>query len=151
MPKNPLHDGTIDLIRELLSKVLPQGWRLRVQSAITTLESQPEPDLVVARGAGRDFLRRHPGPADIALVIEVSDSSLERDRGLKARIYARASIPCYWIVNLAEGWVEVRNDPSGPGDDPSYRSIDIFGPDGMLPIVLDGHEVAQVAARDVLP
>jgi Uma2 family endonuclease len=151
MPRNPRHDAVIAHIGRRLLPLLSAGWHVRTQSACTLIGSEPEPDLLVAIGEELDYIHRHPGPADIALVIEVSDSSLDRDRGLKARIYARAGIPCYWIVNLAEGSVEVRNDPTGPGDDPSYRSIDIFGPDGMLPIVLDGREVARVAARDVLP
>jgi Uma2 family endonuclease len=151
MTRNPPHDVALDLTRELLGRVLPEGWRLRVQSAITTLESEPEPDFAIARGEARDYLEHHPGPADISLVVEVSDSSLDEDRSLKARIYARAGIPNYWIVNVVDGCVEVRTGPSGPGDSPSYGTIVVVGPEGELPLVLDGREVARIAARDVLP
>ncbi len=124
---------------------------IRYQCGITTRESEPEPDFAVVRGEARDYLRRHPGPADIALAIEVSESSLDRDRTLKSRIYARAGVPIYWIVNVAERCVEVHTDPTGPAKVPSYRSRTVVGPDGELTLVLDGREVARIAAKDILP
>lgn len=151
MSRNPPHDALLMLIQEALSRTLPPGWVSRNQSAITTRESEPEPDFVVVRGGARDYFDRHPGPADIALAIEVSESSLGRDRTLKARIYARAGVPAYWIVNVAERCVEVHADPTGPAESPSYRSVIAIGPDGELPLVLDGREVARIAARDILP
>lgn len=151
MTRLPPHDVAIDLLQEWLSRNVPPGWRVRIQSAITLGDSEPEPDLAVVRGVARDYLARHPGPGDLALVVEVSDSSLREDQGLKARVYARAGLPTYWIVNVAEGRVEVHTDPTGPGRSPSYRSIEVVGPDGAIPLVIDGREVARVAAREVLP
>lgn len=151
MPKNPPHEIAIGLIQRVLLRLLPDGWDLRNQGSITTGSSEPEPDFAIFRGNVREYRGRHPGPGDIALVIEVSDSSLDRDRTLKARIYAHAAIPTYWIVNVAEGRVEVHTDPTGPAKSPSYRSVVAVGPDGELPLVLDGGEVARVAARDILP
>ena len=89
MSKNPPHEGTTSLVHELLRPQLPAGLHIRIQSAITTADSEPEPDLAIVRGSARDFLSRHPGPADIVLVLEVADASLGRDRLHKARIYAR--------------------------------------------------------------
>ena len=151
MSRNPPHDALLMLIQEMLSRTLPPGWASRNQSAITTRESEPEPDFVVVRGSARDYFGRHPGPADIALAIEVSESSIGRDRTLKTRIYARAGVPTYWIVNVAERCVEVYTDPTGPVESPSYRSMIAAGPDGEVPLVLDGREVARIAARDILP
>src|SRR4051812_20450947 len=62
MPHNPPHDGTIQRLNRRLTRVLPGGWDLRIQSAITLSESEPEPDLVVVRGDENSFLTRHPGP-----------------------------------------------------------------------------------------
>ena len=76
MPHNPPHDATVDQARELLQTSLPPGWRVRIQSAITTAESEPEPDLVVTPGPASRYAARHPQPHEIALVAEVSDSSL---------------------------------------------------------------------------
>src|SRR5437016_4994181 len=99
-------------------RVLPAGWDLRVQSAITLTESEPEPDFAIVRGDESAYLTRHPTTADIGLVVEVSDSTLPGDRDDKGRIYARAGIPCYWIVNLVDRQVEVHTLPSGPVADP---------------------------------
>ena len=151
MSRNPPHDALLMLIQRVLFRALPPGWDTRNQSALTTKESEPEPDLVVVRGDGRDYFNRHPGPADIALAIEVSESSLDRDRTLKSRIYARAGVPIYWIVIVAERRVEVHGDPTGPTKAPSYRSKTVVGPDRELSLVLDGREVARIAAKDILP
>jgi Uma2 family endonuclease len=151
LTRNPPHEVTIALVHERLYLTLPPGWSLRNQGAITTTDSEPEPDLAIARGAARDYLSHHPGPADIALVIEVSDSTLAEDRSLKARLYARAKIPTYWIVNVVDGQIEVYADPTGPCPDPTYLHRTVVGRDGEVPLVLDGVEVARIAARDLLP
>ena len=107
MSRNPPHDAAMDLTREQLERRLPKGWRIRIQSAITTRDSEPEPDLAIVRGTARDYATRHPGSADIALIVEVAESSLLQDRREKAHVYARAGIAVYWIVNLVESQVEV--------------------------------------------
>lgn len=150
MSRNPPHDALLMRLQRVLFRTLPPGWDFRNQSAITTRESEPEPDLVVVRGDADHYDDRHPGPADIALAIEVAESSLGRDRTLKARIYARAGVPAYWIVNITERCVEVQTDPTGPAKSPSYRSTVVVGPDGELPLVLDGREVARIAVSDFL-
>jgi Uma2 family endonuclease len=149
--RNPPHDVTIVLIQTLLAACVPRGWHIRPQLAITTRTSEPEPDFAVVRGEARDYLGRHPGPGDIALAIEVSESSLDRDRTLKSRIYARAGVAVYGIVNVVEGCVEVHTEPTGPTKSPSYRSRAVVGREGELPLVLDGREVARIAAKDILP
>jgi Uma2 family endonuclease len=151
MSRNPPHDALLMLIQGALFRSLPPGWDLRNQSAITTRDSEPEPDFTVVRGDGRAYFDRHPAPADIGLAIEVAESSLGRDQTLKARIYARARVPIYWIVNVANRCVEVHTDPSGPAKSPSYRSREVVGIDGELPLILDGREVARIAAKDILP
>ena len=122
MPRDPRHEVGTTLAMGALFGLGPAGWHLRVQASSRTADSVPEPDLSIVRGVARDYLGRHPGPEDTALVVEVSDSSLAQDRTLKARIYARAGIPAYWIVNLVEGLVEVHGDPTGPAAEPSRRT-----------------------------
>ena len=85
-------------------------------------DSKPEPDRCVVRGTVRDYEERTPEPADIALVVEIADSSLAEDRKLAAEVYGPAGIPVYWIVNLVDRQVEVYTDP-GPG---GYGSTAIF-------------------------
>jgi Uma2 family endonuclease len=62
MPHNPPHDGTIELVEEVLRNRLPTGWRIRIHSAITTADSEPEPDLAIVRGTARSYLNHHPDP-----------------------------------------------------------------------------------------
>src|SRR5205823_6450881 len=96
------------------------GWHVRQQVPITLDTSEPEPDCCVAAGNRRDFLAHHPGPADVALVVEVADTTLDSDRRVKRPLYAEARIAVYWIVNLEDGQLEVYGDPSGPAAQPDY-------------------------------
>lgn len=151
MPGNPPHDGTIEFIDEGIRPFIPVGWRLRVQLSIVLADSQPEPDLVVARGDRRTYLTRHPTAADVGLVVEVASSSLLRDQRDKTRIYARAGIPVYWIINLVDRRIEVYTQPSGPTAVPAYGAFQTYQPGDLVPLVLDGAAVGSVAATDLLP
>jgi Uma2 family endonuclease len=151
MPKNPAHDGTALRFRKRLSRVLPAGWDVREQGTLLLTDSRPEPDFAVVCENPDDYTTRHPTPADTALVVEVANTSLLRDQRDKARIYARAGIACYWIVNLDERRVEVHTGPSGPCDSPAYATVDHFAPGQTVPLVLAGTEVARVAVADLLP
>ncbi len=151
MPRNPLHDGTIDLVREVLNPRIPSGWRLRSQQTVVLSDSQPEPDFAIVRGDARTYLTRHPGPADVGLTIEVADSSLLRDQRDKTRIYARGGIVCYWIVNLVDRRIEVFTQPSGPTAVPAYGSFQIYQPGDDIPLVLDGNTVGTIPVAEPLP
>jgi Uma2 family endonuclease len=151
MPRNPPHDGTIQLITDTLVPAIPRGWRLRVQLAVVLADSQPEPDFTVVRGDARTYLTRHPGPADTGLIIEVANSSLLRDQRDKTRIYARGGVPWYWIVNLPDQRIEVYSRPSGPAVIPAYGSFQTYQPGDAIPLVLDGNTVVSVLATELLP
>jgi Uma2 family endonuclease len=151
MPRNPPHDGTIDLITETLMPVVPKGWRLRIQLTVVLTDSQPEPDFSIVRGDARTYMTRHPGPADVGMIIEVADSSLLRDQRDKTRIYARGGIPCYWIVNLVDGRIEVYSQPSGPTAVPAYGAFQVYQPGDVVPLVLDGGVVGSIPVAELLP
>jgi Uma2 family endonuclease len=142
MPKNPPHSVVTQLTREVLARLLPAGWYADAQEPITTSDSEPEPDVAVVRGDRRQ---------DVALVVEVADSTLQRDRTLKKRLYATAGIPVYWIVNLSNNQIEVYTDPSGPDEQPDYRQQRVCGREDSLPLMIDGHEVARCVVREMLP
>jgi hypothetical protein len=150
MPHNPTHDATIDQTHEVLRPQLPAGWRIRIQSAVTTDDSEPEPDLVVVLGPASRYSARHPGPRDVALVVEVADSSLAYDREVKARLYARAQIATYWIMNLVDLQVEVYGDPSGPTANPGYRQHQTYRAGDVVPLVIAGQSLGPIAVRDFL-
>jgi Uma2 family endonuclease len=151
MPRNPPHDGTIQVITKRLGRRIPTGWDLRVQLTIELTDNQPEPDFSVARGDETTYLTHHPVATDLGLVIEVTDTSLLRDQRDKSRIYARAGIPVYWIINLVDRRVEVYTQPSGPTAAPSYGALQTYQPGDTVPLVLDGAPVASVPVADLLP
>lgn len=150
MARNPRHDDGIHLILDTLYPRRPPGWTLRIQAAVTLIDSQPEPDFTFARGSRSDYSQRHPGPADIGQLIEVADSSLLRDQRDKTRIYARAGIPVYWIVNLVDRRIEVYSQPSGPTAQPAYSSFQLYQPGDQVPLVLDGQSVDAIPASDLI-
>jgi Uma2 family endonuclease len=104
--------------------------------------------VAIVRGTRAAFRGRHPEPADIALITEVGDASLARDRGDKWVAYGRAGIPVYWIVNLRDRQVEVytNSDPAG-----GYRFRVDYRPGDDVPVVIDGREVGRIAVTDLLP
>lgn len=73
--------------------------------------SEPQPDLVVLRPRADRYRQALPTPADVFLVIEVADTSLEVDRRVKVPLYARAGIPEVWLINLVAETVEVYTEP----------------------------------------
>jgi Uma2 family endonuclease len=150
MTQHPPHAAAIDYAVDALRPLLPEGWRLREQKPIKLSDSEPEPDLVVLRGPLRLYERRHPRPADIAVVIEVADTSLEVDRQDKGRVYARARIPVYWIINLQERQVEVYTEPKS-GKAPAYRRRTDYGLDAKVPLSIEDSEIAEIAVRGLLP
>ncbi|MGA7502103.1 MAG: Uma2 family endonuclease [Isosphaeraceae bacterium] len=96
-----------------------------------------------------DYRRRHPGPAEVGLVVEVADSSVEDDRAM-AMTYG-GGIPVYWLVNVRDGQLEVYTEPSGPAPPVGYRRCAVFHPGHDVSVVLDGREVARIAVADLLP
>jgi Uma2 family endonuclease len=151
MSRNPPHDCAIQLLVQCLTALLPADWTLRVQSAVTLSDSEPEPDVAVVRGNARSYKNNHPRPPDVGLVIEVADATLAGDRSDKARIYARAGLPIYWILNLTEAQLETCEDPTGDTAAPDYRTRAIFKFDQSVPVMLDKTMVGALAVRDVLP
>ena len=151
MPHGTPHDSTMDAYEAALEGKLPSGWRIRCQRAVTLPDSEPEPDYAIVRWRTRAYALHHPTPADIGHLAEVADSSLDQDRGAKKRIYARAGIPIYWIVNLVENLIEVYTQPSGPTANPDYASRQDFARGDTIPLILDGQTICTLAVSDLLP
>jgi Uma2 family endonuclease len=145
MTRKPPHDALLGIIDDAIRDLLPKTWKVRVQSAITTADSEPEPDLAVVRGPMSRYFSCYPHPSDVGLVVEVADSSLEKDRQEKGLIYAAAGIACYWIVNIAEQMVEVYSDPAPT----EFRLRMDFSTGQALPLSLDGQELGTILVRDL--
>jgi Uma2 family endonuclease len=120
------HVVALSLLTRWLNRGLEDERRLvRIGAPITLPPfSEPQPDIAVADFA--DSLGAHPEQAH--LVIEVSFSSLRKDRGRKARIYAEAGLPQYWIVDLVHHTVIVHLSPSDTG----YREMKTYAPPEVI-------------------
>jgi Uma2 family endonuclease len=151
MGKNPPHSLLTQTLRDLFVRLLPAGYFVNDQEPITLPTSEPELDLSIVRGARPDFATRHPGPADVLLVIEVADSTLLRDRGLKLRIYAAAGIPAYWLFNLVEKQVEVYGAPVGEGESATYAEQTVYSAADTLVVRLEAMEIGEIALSQLLP
>ena len=151
MSRGPVHDTAVWLTHKKISSMLPPEWICRSQLGVTTADSEPEPDVAVVRGPGRRYVDHHPAPEEMAQAIEVAKSSLHRDRTLKARIFARAGVPVYWIINLVDDQIEVYTDSSGPGPAPGYRQRQDYGPGMSVPLVIENHEIGRIPVSDLLP
>jgi hypothetical protein len=150
MTHNPPHDGTIQLVDEELSPLLPEEWLIRIQSAITLSKSEPEPDLAVVRVPARRYLKAHPRPGDIGLLIEVAEATLTEDRDVKGPLYAQELIPIYWIVNIPKAIIEVYTGPK-KGKKPRYTKRRDYAQVDTIPLVLDGQEIARIPVGEMLP
>jgi Uma2 family endonuclease len=148
MAESPLHGAILETVRIAIGAILLAGWHPRSEKGvrIPSQTSIPRPDLAVVRGVPRDYLTHYPDAADVALIAEVSVSSLDKDRAL-ADIYGKAGIPVYWIVNVDDGQVEVYSDPGPSG----YQSHEVLAPGHVLHVMVDGVEIGEIAVADILP
>jgi Uma2 family endonuclease len=116
------------------------------QPLIVEYDGEPIPDIVILRMRPDRYRKSHPTSADAVLIIEVSDSSVLFDRNVKSRMYARASVPEYWVVDLPRGRVAVFQTPEGGeyrhlheyGRGEAWRSPGLGGREITADLVLDG-------------
>lgn len=138
-PQGARHAFVVEALTGLLVLAAGARARVRVQLPLAVSDdSEPEPDFAVVAAASSP--RSHPTTA--LLVVEVAETSLARDRGLKAGLYAGALVAEYWVVDLAGDLVEVHRDPVGGRYTTltSHRRGDV-----LRPIALAGTSI-EVAA-----
>lgn len=122
-PQDPPHASITSIFSNDIAPLFSGKAWVRSQLPITIPpDSEPEPDIAIVRIDERRYRDRHPHPEDIYLLIEVADSTLSKDRNRKARLYAKANIPEYWIVDVKAQQVFVFQQPQGE----SYQSEQVF-------------------------
>jgi Uma2 family endonuclease len=144
------HDSSMDAFEGILPTLLPADWFMRCQRAVTLDDSEPEPDYAIVRGPRNRYRNNHPTAADVGLVVEFSVSSLRIDRVGKGRIYARAGIPVYWIVNVTDKQIEVYTQPTGTAAAAAYAKRDDYAVGTAAPVVLDGTTVGTITVVEVV-
>jgi len=112
MPIGPFHGGVSKRLIRLFARLSRERWVVAAQDPVRLDEhSEPQPDWMLLKPAADDYTRRYPGPDDVYLLIEVSDSSVVYDRTRKLPAYGRAGIQEVWIINLPEQTMEVYREP----------------------------------------
>lgn len=111
-PEGVPHASKRTKAQNYLIKLLEDRAILRVGAPITLPNgSEPEPDLAIVQPLEDEYDRHHPYPENIFWIIEYSSTSLEKDLGVKAEIYAAAKIAEYWVVDLLRNVLIVFRDP----------------------------------------
>jgi len=114
--KGTPHVTALQLLANALRDQVSSAALIRTQDPIQLDDfSEPEPDLVVAQGTVLDYADRHPQPDQIYLVVEVADSTLRQDCNLKDKLYAKAGITDYWVLDLKNRQLQVFRTPVPTG------------------------------------
>jgi Uma2 family endonuclease len=145
-PSNPLHAAVTGHTADAIRRIVGERGVVREQHPLVLgLYSVPEPDIAIVPGTHADYVDDHPRTA--LLVVEVADWSLAQDRLTKARIYAAAGIPEYWIVNLRDECIEVHRGPE-PGSG-RYATRQVVTREDTIDLVALAN--ARLAVDDLLP
>lgn len=119
-PIGPPHAGTVHRLNRLWTSRLGDRVIVLVQNPVRlSLESEVQPDLALLRLRADFYVKSHPEPGDVLLLIEVADTTAETDRRLKIPLYARTGIHEVWLLDLSRDRVEVYRQPTPDG----YREI----------------------------
>lgn len=152
----PPHTLAVENFHEALRGMLSRDqWTIREEKTVVFSRYwAPKPDISVLRGNNTNYATRLPRPRDVALLLEVSDTTYHRDRGRKWRRYAAAGIPIYMIVHLKgpDTVVEVWTEPTGRGRSARYAEVVRYTARAgeSVPIEVDGIERGQVAVADLI-
>ena len=115
-PIGPFHGGMVNRLNRWFATQANGRWLVSAQNPLLLDDhSEPEPDLMLLKPVADDYTSRHPGPADVLLLIEVSDTTLDYDRKEKLPAYGRAGIPELWILNLNDRTIEIYGAPHFTG------------------------------------
>ncbi|HRO59549.1 MAG TPA: Uma2 family endonuclease [Burkholderiaceae bacterium] len=138
-PIGPPHAGILNrLLNDRLASLCKGKAVISAQHPVEVDDyNEPQPDLCLLRWRDNYYIDRHPAPADVLLLIEISDSSLRYDRSVKRALYARAGLPRYWIVDVNDRSVIVFSEPSPDGyrNEQRHREgerLPLGGPDSPL-------------------
>lgn len=115
-PIGPGHAWDVDITSDFITRRLEERFIVRNQNPIRMSDgSEPQPDIAIMLRRPEGYGAAHPTPRDVLLVIEVADSSLEYDRGIKVHIYGRGGVPETWVKNLPEDCIERFTEPGPDG------------------------------------
>jgi hypothetical protein len=148
VPKNPPRVLATIKLALSLGRIMPQAWHIRKEDPVRIpMYDEPEPDLAVVAGLPEDYGARHPEPANVALLVEVAESTLDRDPSREARRlrHGRHS----GLMGHQPGGASSRGVfPAGTGQISGARGL---CPRQAVPVVIAGTECGPLAVSDLLP
>lgn len=154
-PIGSRHAGLVNRLQWVFSQALDASeFLVIVQNPVRlSIDSEPQPDIVIARYRPDFYTVRHPGPEEILLIIEVADSSVDYDTTIKMPLYARSGIPEAWVVDLNTRSVRIHRRPTLQGYEVSYeaRSGDILVPEKLPGPIASVSEILQIDNPEVIP
>lgn len=113
-PIGPRHNAAVNRANRALVGAVGNQAIVQVQGSVRLdLSNEPQPDLVLLRPDPDFYASRLPAPDDILLVVEIAESTVDYDSGVKAQLYATAGVREYWLADLTTGTVTRSSAPSG--------------------------------------
>src|SRR5271165_2444973 len=145
-PIGSYHHGTVISLTQLLVRAVGDRALVSVQGPVRLDDfSEPEPDFALLKPRPDSYRDAHAQPADVLLLIEVADTSLNYDRAVKRALYARHAVPELWLIDLNAGEVEVCRQPEPGG----YARVEHGGRNSVLePELLSG---VRIQASSLFP
>lgn len=145
MPAGTLHEECVSILSAFFQDKFGKEFRYREEKsiAIPDLASEPEPDFVVV--VKKSYSKERPAPGEVHLVVEVANSSLQKDRTVKVELYAEAKLSEYWIINLLNRQIEVHLNPQP--EQKLYGSITHYGESDSFVSPFAG----EIIVADLLP
>ena len=147
VPMSPVGDPHIGCMNWLSHNLIPLLGRRAIVSiqhsiAVSPI-SEPEPDVAICKYADHFYRQQKATTADVLLVIEVANNSLEKDRTIKLESYAQAGIAEYWIVNLVDGQVDIYTLPQ----EQVYESRELRLPGDTVAVLGEALKVEDILGR----
>jgi Uma2 family endonuclease len=137
-PEREEHSYTNDDVAQLLREKLQGLAKIRESHPITLDNSEPEPDIAIARLPKTIYAQHHPYPQDIYWLIEISHKTLSKDLTEKKTIYARNGIVEYWVIDLINKKLIVHTAPEGN----NYTKITEYTQGIISPLAFPELEIA---------
>lgn len=144
-PIGRLHAACVRKLARFFAKNVLNEYELSQENPITLPDdTEPEPDFVIADLKDDSYASGHPQAQEIHLVVEVSDHTVAKDRGIKLLAYAKAGIPEYWIINLIDRQIEQHLQPQPDG---SYAEKEVHSEVAIFSSPI----IKAISVADILP
>src|SRR5262245_60861704 len=128
-PIGPPHNGSVLRANNLLMRIVNDRALVSAQGAVRLDQySEPQPDIVLLRPRDDFYTHQHPQPADILLIVEIADSSLDFDRQIKAGLYAETGVVEYWVSDIPDRCIWTYADARGG----TYQTVRQYGAGDVL-------------------